>query len=325
MRPFIYLLLLILCTGVAQATGEAPPLYTMVFGGEEQLQVEKAVHISRLAQEKGVSWQVLARENNIGKPYLVKPGMVVKVDSTHIVTSELGHGIVINLPELKLYHFLHGAYQRRYSLAVGKPTWQTPTGDWYIRNKTKNPTWTVPASIQAEMESAGREVITSVPPGPKNPLGDYWMGTSAPGVGIHATNRPWSVGHYVSHGCIRMLPGEIAELFPQVEVGTPVKIIYQPLKLAVTPGGRIYLEAHPNIYSKKLDPQGWLDNMVKSHQLQERIDWEKAAQVLKAKEGIARDITREPRKMELLTTTSGSLRTSTQPLSPLQGKEVKLE
>ena len=84
-----------------------------------------------------------------------------------------------------------------------------------------------------------------MPPGFKNPLGHYYMETSASGIGIHATNNPYSIGCYVSHGCIRMLPQEMAQLFPQVAVGTPVKIIYRPIKLAVTPEGRVFSGSAP--------------------------------------------------------------------------------
>ena len=85
-------------------------------------------------------------------------------------------------------------------------------------------------------------------------------------MGIHATNRPWSVGYFVSHGCIRMLPNEIEQLFPQVEVGTPVKIIYRPIKLALTPEGRVYLEAIPNIYEWELHPLEWVKDMAEYYQ-----------------------------------------------------------
>ena len=57
--------------------------------------------------------------------------------------------------------------------------------------------------------------MTKVPPGPKNPLGKFYMGTTASGVGIHATNRPWTVGYYVSHGCIRMLPRRSSSSSPR--------------------------------------------------------------------------------------------------------------
>jgi len=168
------------------------------------------------------------------------------------------------------------------------------------------------------MEERGQKVVDKVPPGPKNPLGKFFMATTAPGVGIHATNRPWSVGYFVSHGCIRMLPDEIEQLFPQVAVGTPVKIIYRPIKLALTPQGRVYLEANPNIYQWELDALEWVDDMAEYYQIKDRLDWDKVRPILKAREGIAQDVTKDsggppaPAPKEAR-------------LSPLQGKEAKLE
>ena len=304
-----------------------PVLYQQVAGGEEEVEVPPKTTLNRLALEKGVQWQVVARHNNMKKPYKLKPGMVLKMNTTHIVPSEVGTGMVINLPELMLYHFQNGTYQRRYSLAVGRRSWPTPTGNYRLLNKTINPTWTVPPSIQEEMANAGQEVLEKVPPGPENPLGAYWMGTSAPGVGIHATNRPLSVGSSVSHGCIRMLPEEIAQLYPQVEVGMRVKIIYRPVKLAFTPQGRIFLEALPNIYRQKLDYQAYVEELARLFQLERLIDWEKVPAILKAKEGIAQDITQGPGPMKSGTTEAQSSKPRPWELglSPLQGGEPKLE
>ncbi|MBW1991320.1 MAG: L,D-transpeptidase family protein, partial [Deltaproteobacteria bacterium] len=142
----------------AWAASPAPVLYYLVRGGEEVYEVTKPVHLSRLALEKGVRFDILARRNKIKKPYRLKPGMTVVIDTTHIVPTELSHGLVINLPELKLYHFYRGVYQRRYSLGIGRRTWQTPAGDYYIINKAKNPTWLVPPSIQEEMAASGKRV-----------------------------------------------------------------------------------------------------------------------------------------------------------------------
>jgi L,D-transpeptidase ErfK/SrfK len=306
---------------------DPPVLYQQVAGGKEEVEVPPRTTLNRLALEKGLQWRVVARDNNLPKPYRLKPGMVLKVNTTHIVPAELSQGLVINLPELMLYYFQGGAYQRRYALAVGRRSWPTPTGDYYLCNKTRNPTWTVPPSIQEEMALAGLEVLEKVPPGPKNPLGAFWMGTSAPGVGIHATNRPWSVGSSVSHGCIRMLPEEIAQLFPQLEVGVPVKIIYRPVKLARTPEGRIYLEALPNIYRQKLDYQAYVEELARNFQLEGLIDWDKVPAILKAKEGIAQDITKGPAplKPDTAETESPKPQPKEVGLSPLQGGQPKLE
>jgi len=300
-----------------------PPLYQQVAGGEEDCEVPGKTTLSILAAEKGVKWTVVAKQNGLKKPYKITTGMVLKINTKHIVPAELDSGLVINLPELILYRFANGVYQRRYSLAVGKPSWPTPTGSFKIGEKRRNPTWNVPESIQEEMEEQGLEVVEQVPPGPKNPLGKFWMGTTASGVGIHATNRPWSVGYYVSHGCIRMLPEEIEQLFPQIEVGTPVKIIYRPIKMALTPQGRVYLEVHPNIYNWRYEAREVVKELAQRHGLQNLLDWEKVAAVLKAKEGVAQDITLEPRREPVQAGDSSRPRESR--LGPLQGQKAGLE
>lgn len=322
------LLLISLCFLAVAATTGGPEveinLYQKLAGGDEEYLVEKPISVNRLAQEKGLRWEVVARQNKLKKPYRLKKGMALRIDSTHIVPEGLSSGLIINLPELNLYYFKDGDYQRRYALAVGKPSWPTPTGTYKIIDKRKNPTWNVPESIQEEMEEEGYEVIEKVPPGPKNPLGKFFMLTSAEGVGIHATNRPWSVGYYVSHGCIRMLPEEIEKLFPQISLGTPVKIIYRPLKMALSPQGRIFLEAHPNIYQKKMQPLAQVKELARKNGLEDRIDWDRVAKVLKAREGIARDVTREPPEPKA-TITAPIPRPQENTLFPLQGKEAKLE
>lgn len=322
----LFLGLLLWANALGAAAPKPPPLYVQVVGGEETYEVTGPIDLSRLAQQKGEYWEVLVRQNNLKKPYKVKRGMVLKINNTHIVPDEVTDGFVINLPELKLYYFDKGTYQRRFFLAVGKPSWPTPTGSFKIIEKRKNPTWNVPPSIQEEMEDQGLEVLEKVPPGPKNPLGAYWMGTSADGVGIHATNRPWSVGYSVSHGCIRMLPEEIAQLFPQIKVGAPVKILYRPIKMALTPQGKIYLEANPNIYQKELHSLEYVQEMAQAYQLQDRIDWDKVRKILKIRDGIAQDVTKEPAPPGAPGPTPPA---PTSPrevkLSPLQGKEAKVE
>jgi len=329
MARLAWLLLIMLLTALKPvgAAPSPPPLYHQVVGGEEIHEVRAKETLNRIALEKGLKWSALARRNGLKKPYKLKPGMELQLNTTHIVPAELGDGLLINLPELCLYYFVNGVYMRRYALAVGKPSWPTPTGIFKISEKRLNPTWNVPESIQEEMEEQGLEVIERVPPGPKNPLGKFWMGTTASGVGIHATNRPWSVGYYVSHGCIRMLPDEISQLYPQIAVGTPVKIIYRPIKLALTPQGRVFLEANPNIYGKKLNDLEYVKELAQHYRLTDRIDWDKVRPILKAREGIAQDVTQEPPRPD--SSPPPAPRDSATPrevrLSPLHGEEPKLE
>jgi len=306
-------------------TAHGATLYHLVTGGEEEYVVEKSQSLSYLALTRGLRPWVVSRQTKLKVDTRLKPGDRLKIDTSHIVPTELSQGLVINLPELLLYQFYMGVYQRRYALAVGKKSWPTPTGTYLILNKRRNPTWNVPVSIQEEMWNQGKEVLEKVPPGPQNPLGKYWLGTSADGVGIHATNRPWSVGHFVSHGCIRMLPDEIAQLFPQVEVGSLVKIIYEPVKMALTRDGRIFLEAHPNIYNHKIDYLDYVKKIAGSHHLEDRIDWQKVKTILKIKEGIAKDVSKEPKPTRSAAVSYGSRRPRELGLSPLQSPDTRIE
>ena len=322
-RLILLTLITLSCTMPAAAQG--PTLYRLVTGGEEVYQVEKKQSLNFLALKQGLSPWVMARQTKKKVDTLLKPGTILKFDTSCIVPTELTDGLVVNLPERLVYLFRLGVYQRRYAIAVGKKTWQTPTGFYKIVNKEENPTWTVPLSIQDEMWDNGLEVIEKVPPGPNNPLGKYWIGTSGENLGFHSTNRPWSVGHAVSHGCMRMLPSEIAQLYPQVDVGAPVKIIYEPVKMALTRKGQIYLEAHPNIYNVKMDYLDYVKQVAKSYQLESRIDWLKVKTILKIREGVARDITKEPPSTKSATVPHDYRKPRKLGLSPLQLQSARIE
>ena len=284
-----FFLLLIILAGVTRDV-YALDIYQEIFNHHEEYQLKKGEQLPSLAQRRALRLQVITRQNKIKNP---KPGTTVNLSYSFILPHELTDGLVVNLAELTVYYFQNGVFINRYPLAAGRRDWETPTGTYKILNKIKNPTWRVPNSIQWEMYDRGQEVITEVPPGPKNPLGSFWMATSAEGVGFHATTSPWSVGRYASHGCFRMLPDQIEELFNQIEVGTKVKIIYKPIKLAVTPDNRIYLEVHGDYYSRSPNFLQAVQNLARNQQLEDRIDWQRVKQAIKARDGVALDITKD--------------------------------
>lgn len=104
-----------------------------------------------------------------------------------------------------------------FPIAVGSYDHPTPTGDFSVIEKQKNPTWFPPDSPWA----AG---LGPIPPGVSNPLGTRWIGTSAPGIGMHGTPSSSSIGSRASHGCIRMYISDAERLYELVEIGTPVYI-----------------------------------------------------------------------------------------------------
>jgi lipoprotein-anchoring transpeptidase ErfK/SrfK len=127
--------------------------------------------------------------------------------------------IVIHRGINRLYLYNGTRLVRVFPVATGQPAWPTPLGHFEIVVKQKNPWWYPPTQ---DSWAAGAQ---PVPPGPGNPLGTRWMGLSAPGVGIHGTSEPWSIGHSESHGCIRMQIPSAEWLYNRVRIGTPVFII----------------------------------------------------------------------------------------------------
>jgi lipoprotein-anchoring transpeptidase ErfK/SrfK len=117
---------------------------------------------------------------------------------------------------LALYNGMR--HVRTFGVATGERRYPTPLGRFRVVVKAKNPWWYPPDSDWAKDEKP-------IPPGPSNPLGTRWMGISSPGVGIHGTPNPGSIGYSVSHGCIRMRVPEAEWLFERVTVGTPVFIV----------------------------------------------------------------------------------------------------
>jgi lipoprotein-anchoring transpeptidase ErfK/SrfK len=127
--------------------------------------------------------------------------------------------IVIHRGSNRLYLYDGTRLVRIFPVATGQAIYPTPLGRFQIVVKWKNPWWYPPT------QDAWARGLKPVPPGPGNPLGTRWMGLSAPGVGIHGTDEPWSIGHSESHGCIRMQVLAAEWLFNRVRIGTPVFII----------------------------------------------------------------------------------------------------
>ncbi len=134
------------------------------------------------------------------------------------VASEYPSYLTLDRSTFTLRLWKHLKLAKTYTVAVGQEGLETPAGLYHIQEKQENPSWHVPNSAWAG-ELAGQVI----PPGPADPIKARWMGIFE-GAGIHGTEETWSIGHAVSHGCVRMLIPDVIELYPQVEVGTPIYI-----------------------------------------------------------------------------------------------------
>jgi lipoprotein-anchoring transpeptidase ErfK/SrfK len=118
--------------------------------------------------------------------------------------------IVVSIPDRKLAVLESGRVVKIFSTAVGAPRTPSPSGSYHIVQRISDPTWYTKGKV--------------VPPGKSNPIGTRWLGLSVKGYGIHGTNSPSSIGHNVSHGCIRMRNRDVEQLFDMVAVGDAVEL-----------------------------------------------------------------------------------------------------
>jgi L,D-transpeptidase ErfK/SrfK len=265
-----------------------------IIGGELTCNAQKGETVQLLGAKLGINWQKLAEYNKMSanKP-ISQPDQRLYYNNRRIIPMFINDGLVINIPERTLYFFKDGVLSEMSAITVGKsdPKWQTTTGSFTITEKIKNPTWTVPPSIQEEMMEKGEEVLTEVPPGKKNPLGKYALRTSIPGIMIHGTNIPTSIFGFRSHGCIRVYPDNMEKLFRAVSLETYGRIIYMPVKIAKSVDGRIFLEVHPDIYFRIGNLKKNVRKLADHYDLSNQIDWGKVDLLVKKRNGVAEDIT----------------------------------
>jgi lipoprotein-anchoring transpeptidase ErfK/SrfK len=127
--------------------------------------------------------------------------------------------LTVSRAETKVRLFKRGKLVKSYRVAVGSPQYPTPTGQFVVQSMQKNPSWNVPNSAWA-----GSLAGQTIPGGaPGNPLVARWIGFNG-SVGFHGTAEAGSLGSAASHGCVRMDPNDVIDLFKRVTIGTPVLV-----------------------------------------------------------------------------------------------------
>jgi L,D-transpeptidase ErfK/SrfK len=223
----------------------------------------------------------------------LQPGETVFIDQRRIVPTfgADARGIVVDLPGAHLYLLEAGRIQADWPVGVstGEDDWKAPIGPTKVVEKVKDPTWHIPAKIQAERARKGLPPKTKVEAGPKNPLGRRWIGIADGTYGIHGTLDPTSIKRYASHGCVRMNNADVEALFDRVEKGTPVRITYQPVKLAVDRKS-VWLQVFPDFYHQGYDYRAAVKALAAKANVQGRLDGPAVEKALAAKDGLLVDV-----------------------------------
>jgi L,D-transpeptidase ErfK/SrfK len=224
-----------------------------VVGTDESMQTVYEDTLPDIAHRYSLGYYEIIRANPGVDVWLPGAGTKLVLPGRRILPAGPREGLVVNLPEHRLYYYPKPRKGEQplvitYPVSIGKMDWRTPLGETHVIAKIRHPAWYPPESIRKEHAENGDPLPKVVPSGPDNPLGDFALRLAA-GNGeymLHGTNNPTAVGMAVTHGCIRMYPEDVAALFALVPVGTPVRLVDEPVKVAWVEG-QLLLEAHPPV------------------------------------------------------------------------------
>ena len=277
---------------------ELPTGGSTLIGEDQSVTTVYEDSLPDLAQRYSLGYYEIARANPGVDIWVPGADKHLTLPGRRILPPGPREGIVVNLPEHRLYYFPKPRKGQKpvvitFPVSVGKMDWRTPLGETRIVAKVRQPSWYPPESVRNEHAERGDPPLPKVvPPGPDNPLGAYAMrlGVGGGSYLIHGTNNPTAVGMAVTHGCIRMYPEDIEKLFPLVPVGTKVRLINEPVKIAWV-DGQLLIEVHPPVDAEGQSVEPDLDTFSKLLEQElgkdtAAIHWDLARETLQTAKGM---------------------------------------
>ena len=240
---------LLIVTGLRPVSAQNFTLSGDLIGALDLTTTSRRDTIADIARTYSMGYREMRLANPKVDPWLPGEDTEVVVPSLYVLPDAPREGIVINVPEMRIYYFPKSARGQTplvatYPVSIGRQDWSTPHGVTTIVSKIKDPSWTPPETIRKEHASEGDFLPKVVGPGPDNPLGAYALRLGIPGYLIHGTDKPYGIGMRVTHGCMRLYPHDIETVYHTVPIGTPVRLVNEPYKIGLA-HGEIYLEVHP--------------------------------------------------------------------------------
>jgi L,D-transpeptidase ErfK/SrfK len=265
-------------------------------GETTTVQAEAADTLLDIARRNNLGYEEITNANPGVDAWLPGAGTIVVVPKQRLLPRAPRTGIVINLPEHRLYWYPPAqkgkpAIVWTFPVSIGKMDWNTPLGRTTIVSKAKDAPWIPPKSVREEHAKRGEPLPAVVPGGPDNPMGRYKMALGIPGGAylIHGTNRPAGIGMQVTHGCMRLYPEDIEALYGMVPIGTPVTIVNQPYKWGWHQGA-LLIEVHPALQEDAVEPPTLTDltRLIVEATAREplAIDWVGAERIWREARGV---------------------------------------
>ncbi|WP_454782425.1 L,D-transpeptidase family protein [Legionella sp. WA2022007384] len=257
------------CAFISHATTLVLPTTGNVVGEMQYALAEANETIDEIGRRFDVGYDELVRANPQidARQSLIANSRLV-IPAQYILPNVPRKGIVINLAEYRLYYFPENEnVVITFPVGIGRKGWSTPLGETKIVAKVANPKWRPTERLRDEAEKNGDFLPDEFPSGPYNPLGQHALRLGWPTFLIHGTNRLNGIGSRVSAGCLRMFPDDIEYLFRMVPIGTPVRVINEPVKIGKQDGAWV-IQIHPLLSEQHGKPlQSVVQEQLKDHNI----------------------------------------------------------
>lgn len=273
-----------------------PPPDVDVIGTLRYTIARQSDTLSDIARRYDLGYEEIRHANPSVDTWLPGAGTRVYLPMRYILPNAPREGIVVNVAEMRLYYYPKVKAGKipvveTFPISIGRANWSTPITVTHVTARITDPVWRPTESIRAEHAADGDPLPSQIAAGDDNPLGRFALRLSLPNYLIHGTNKAFGIGMQVTHGCIRLYPEDISQLFFGVPVGTPVRIVNQPYK-AGWQNGKLYLEVHPLLEGVNAEERQNKTPLVQSlieatsSQPDYPVDWRKVEAVAKAQTGI---------------------------------------
>ena len=217
-----------------------------IIGEEKYYSVRKGDYFQKIAEQYNIGFLALMAANPNVDPFLPLVDHELALPTKMILPFVKRQGIVINLPELRLYYFSPDSNKVHvFPVGIGREGLKTPRTISFISDKRQDPIWRPTTEMKERyLTEKGIVLADEVPAGPNNPFGKYALRIGHSEYLIHGSNQRFGIGMRASSGCIRMYDNDIKWMFDNVPVNTPITIVDQPIKMSYEGGQSKYVEIH---------------------------------------------------------------------------------
>lgn len=283
-------------SSVFASTYALPPVSESLIGERQTINAQAGDNVVNMASRFDIGFNAIQDANpelDMTRGFPLNTPVVIATD--HLLPNAPREGIVVNLPEMRLYYYPEGSDEvLTYPIGIGKIGKTIPIINTAITYKRENPTWTPPADIREFNLKQGIVLPKVMPAGPDNPLGKYAIYMKIPTYLMHSTIFPESIGTRASFGCLRMYESDIESFFPTIKSGIPVEIVNMPNKMGWQ-SDFFYVEVHHPLEEHSNEFDATLPGLVHAIVLETKnqptlIDWQAVSFISKEKDGLPHSV-----------------------------------